>query len=411
MKKVKFVMVVFTAMFCFGNSSKASIKAYFAPQNHYDWLHTNNIDSIICVNDSLYMSDGSSSFGENVADWFWYVGADGTVPKFYYQDQNVPPITFSKSGIYSVKLVVKGTGGGIDSMTRRIYVYDYPTANAGADKTVCKGGMAKLVASGGTSYKWSTTATTSAISVKVDFPPSATYTVVVLVDSTGCSSTDTVSVSSYIPKVSLNTLPSLVGNNDSIISLSGVPSGGFFSGKGVKGNKFIPQNAGLGKKTIYYVYTDSAKCSNTATGSLVVYDTTGVVCTKYDTIRKMVTDTIRKIIYDTIHVTINDTAHVRVTDTLVIKVTTGIKPSGVVNIIKMYPNPASDHLVIDFGDYLLMSGYLLKISDMTGRVVFSDLIINQQNIVDLNNWSRGVYTVRIVDGDGKMVSIKKLMVE
>jgi len=65
-------------------------------------------------------------------------------------------------------------------------------------------------------------------------------------------------------------------NSDSIALKNGDPSGGVFSGKGVRNSYFIPYLAGPGNHSIVYSYTDSNKCSNKASGSATVHDTSAL---------------------------------------------------------------------------------------------------------------------------------------
>lgn len=67
------------------------------------------------------------------------------------------------------------------------------------------------------------------------------------------------------PTVTMLNLPDSVCLNDAIISMSGTPSGGTFSGQGVLANFFYPNVAGVGGPyLIEYTYTDQNGCSNTA---------------------------------------------------------------------------------------------------------------------------------------------------
>lgn len=58
--------------------------------------------------------------------------------------------------------------------------------------------------------------------------------------------------------------------NDPDVTLSGVPSGGSFSGPGINGNKFLPQSAGGGDHQITYDVTNSYGCSDTKKRSVHV---------------------------------------------------------------------------------------------------------------------------------------------
>jgi hypothetical protein len=76
-------------------------------------------------------------------------------------------------------------------------------------------------------------------------------------------------------------------------------------------------------------------------------------------------------ITDTCINTVNDTNFISVTDTLIINTSvTGINPPNNTNTIKIYPNPASTHVTINYGNYAIMNGYSLKIINSLGQQVF-----------------------------------------
>lgn len=63
-------------------------------------------------------------------------------------------------------------------------------------------------------------------------------------------------------------------NGDSVRLPQGTPTGGTFSGRGVRNGYFIPGLAGAGNHTLRYQYSDSNKCVNFASGDMTVFDTT-----------------------------------------------------------------------------------------------------------------------------------------
>ncbi len=112
-------------------------------------------------------------------------------------------------------------------------------------------------------------------------------------------------------------------------------------------------------------------------------------------------------------INIADTCIVTVTDTLVINaVLTGINPPNNVNTIKVFPNPANDHITINYGNFTSMSGYTLKITNNLGQVVFTTLINQQTSYVALSTWTgNGLYFVSTIDGQGNTVDIKKIVIQ
>ena len=96
-----------------------------------------------------------------------------------------PPTTGQT--VYTVNV---SDNGCFDTQTVTVTVYGIPTAEAGNDQTICQGQSATLVASGGSTYLWNNTLTSSQITV---FPTTLTmYKVTATLN--GCSASDSVTV-------------------------------------------------------------------------------------------------------------------------------------------------------------------------------------------------------------------------
>jgi hypothetical protein len=106
----------------------------------------------------------------------------------------------------------------------------------------------------------------------------------------------------------------------------------------------------------FRVITSQANCIDTSNIALIqVTDTCITNVTLYDTTYVTVTDTNVITVYDTLLTT--------VTDTLIINTTLGLPAPNNENTILIYPNPASDFITIDNGNYTLMAGYSIKIEN------------------------------------------------
>ena len=120
-------------------------------------------------------------------------------------------------------------------------------------------------------------------------------------------------------------------------------------------------------------------------------------------------------ITDTCIVTINDTITtlISVTDTLIINATvTGLTPPNNLNTIKVFPNPANDHITINYGNFASMSGYTLKITNNLGQVVFTSPINQQSSYIDLSTWSgNGIYFVQIIDPQNNTIENRKIVIQ
>ncbi len=109
---------------------------------------------------------------------------------------------------------------------------------------------------------------------------------------------------------------------------------------------------------------------------------------------------------------IGDTCLTTVTDTLIINTTLGLPAPNNENTILIYPNPASDHITIDNGNYSAMAGYTIKIENNAGQQVFQSLINQAQFYVDLSTWSgNGLYFVHLIDAQGNTVTVRKIILQ
>ncbi|MBI4646313.1 MAG: T9SS type A sorting domain-containing protein, partial [Bacteroidia bacterium] len=116
---------------------------------------------------------------------------------------------------------------------------------------------------------------------------------------------------------------------------------------------------------------------------------------------------------NTAWVIISDTIPSGATVTLLDDIPFGINSmANMKSCIDIYPNPANDHIIIDYGDYSTMSGYTLKITNLYGQVVFATPINQQQSYVELNIlYSNGIYFVHLIDAQSNTVNIRKIVIQ
>ncbi len=112
------------------------------------------------------------------------------------------------------------------------------------------------------------------------------------------------------------------------------------------------------------------------------------------------------------NVTVYDTLYTTVTDTLIINTTLSLPAPNNENTILIYPNPASDHITIDNGNYTAMAGYTIKIENNAGQQVFQSAINQAQFYVDLSTWTgNGLYFVHLIDPQNNTVTVRKIVLQ
>jgi hypothetical protein len=264
-----------------------------------------------------------------------------------------------------------GPGGGgssytIPSATGVVHTQGYQTGNGiititytggsgpavalGNDTAQCGGTVTLNAGFPGSTYLWSTAATTQTIAVST----TGTYTVTVT-DINGCTGTDAIHVTiNPLPAVTYNETQNFACINWAPIILTpGIPSGGTYSGAAVAGNTFVPATAGVGAHVITYTYTDVNNCENTDTSTITV------------------------------------------------SLCTGITQSGARDAMVIFPNPASNYLRIQNAEYGIEK---IEIMNALGQVFNSAFYMrNSELSVDVSSLNPGIYLLKVKSKEGDRV--------
>ena len=81
-----------------------------------------------------------------------------------------------------------------------------------------------------------------------------------------------------------------------------------------------------------------------------------------------------------------------------------ITPNKTINIVKIYPNPASDLLTIDLLGATAMHNTTLSIFNLQGQLLFQQEINREKTSLDLNTFAKGMYIVKICNDKNSLVS-------
>jgi bacillolysin len=212
--------------------------------------------------------------------------------------------------------------------------------------SICSGQNASLIANGSPTYSWSTGASTSSISVS----PSVTTVYTVSANTASCGTiiqTSTVTVSPS-PVATLTIATNTSCASDSLVVLSGSPTGGVFTGTGVSGNNFDP-SIGIGNYVITYNYTDPVSgCFASASKTITVSACVGIQ-------------------------ELNSSA-----------------------TIKLYPNPAFDFVMITNQKETELA---FKVYDATGKLLIVKQLNGKSNRIDINTLAKGIYFIEAQDNN------------
>ena len=85
-----------------------------------------------------------------------------------------------------------------------------------------------------------------------------------------------------------------------------------------------------------------------------------------------------------------------------------------IKTIKIYPNPASTHINIDFNNETDLNGGMIKFINSLGQEVFTRPITlsGTQTSMQLNTWGgTGIYFVQIINPQGQVMDVKKIIIQ
>jgi hypothetical protein len=264
-------------------------------------------------------------------------------------------ITVTTSGNYSLT-VTDANNCTANSSVVTVTVDNSPAATitASGSTTFCQGGNVTLTGNGGSSYSWSTTATTPSIVVN----QSGTYTV---------TATNTCGSSTSSQVVTVNSLPTVTfatPNPDTVCQFAGsfaltggLPNGGIYSGAGVNSGNFDPSVAGGGWHTLTYTYTDANNCMNSDSTQIFVDICTGTENTQHD--------------FD----------------------------------IYISPNPSTGIFTIRSNGRIDK----VEIENMLGEKIYSEKINFNKSEIDFSKQQKGIYFIKI--NSGNKYIIKKIVLQ
>lgn len=220
-----------------------------------------------------------------------------------------------------------------------VVVNQLPTADAGADQTICEGQTATLNASGGIDYLWNNAETNPQTQVN---PAQTTVYSVSVTDANGCSDSDDV-------EVVVNPLPmqpEVTANGSDLESTSGISYQWYLDGSPISGANspiYTPTTSGNYSVEVF----DSNGCSSIS--DEYTWITVGV--DEYD------------------------------------------------SVASVYPNPFTSQLTIEFNERVVQ----IEVMDATGKLIRTYYPNSYLFEINTASWSGGLYNLRIATAKSTMI--------
>jgi len=170
-------------------------------------------DAAVCDGSTLTLN------GSGAVSYTWDNGVTDGVP-------------FVPAGPGTYTVTGTDANGCVNTDAMNVTINALPVVNAGMDQTTCNGASVILTATGAQTYTWSNGATNG-----MAFIPTATATYTVTgTDGNGCSGTDDVTVTVYVPSISNSNGSFTVCKGDTITLVAPAGTGYIWKRNGVKIN-------------------------------------------------------------------------------------------------------------------------------------------------------------------------------
>lgn len=180
-------------------------------------------------------------------------------------NSTAPSPTTSTASNITYTLTYTSNNGCSDSDDITVNVSNGPTANAGADQTICEGEQANLIATGGGTYSWAPSASLDDASIDnpIATPNTTTTYTVTVTDANNCSATDDVEVAVVAaPTVDAGLDEVICEGEDVQLTVTGTGTFSWTPTNGLSNPSISNPVASPSVPTTYYVtLTDGNSCS------------------------------------------------------------------------------------------------------------------------------------------------------
>lgn len=308
------------------------------------------------------------------------------------------------------------------------------TATASSD-IVCSGVADTLHATGALTYQWQPLALSSAQCIV--YPPLTTTYTVTGFSADNCVSSDTLTIHVLPSPVVTFTNPLAICENATSMQLNALPAGGVFSGAGVAGSVFDPQQVGAGTHGVVYSVSDG-NCTTDTLEEITVHPVP-IVNAGLDTLIcqgqsiLLGSDSLAGASYAwSPAANLNNVANARplftagtsalyqlvVTNAFLCsdtdRVSVNVDPClGVVAVdqskqIKVFPDPFNNQLFIDFEKLAIYDNTVFELYDELGRCLLRKVLADRLTTLNTIDLPAGIYAFKI-QGDGVLIRQGKLI--
>jgi hypothetical protein len=312
-----------------------------------------------------------------------------------------------------------GTNANCVSNTATINVSVTPTPTLilnSSTSSVCVGGSATLTANGASTYSWNTAATTPSIVVS---PSVATnYTVIGYNGSCIDTKTTNIGIATNITVGATSNTTSICSGSSATLSANGASSYTWSNASNSPSTIVSPTAS-----SVYTVNGSSGFCFGTGTINITVNPSPTINSNASSTIicvGESATITAsggNTYLWNTssnansTNVTPASTTNYTVTGytslgcsnnavvTISVSACTGIRDLSFNNELNIYPNPASDKIIIE----TTFNNYTILVYDILGKLILENKTNVSKTVFNVNEFAKGVYTIKLYAGDISIV--------
>ncbi len=374
------------------------------------------ISAQLCAGSSWELN----GFAEGTFGWI----ADATLTSTDVLNPSVSPVVDTWYYLQSID------SNGCEQLDSVLVVVDATLQlSVSNDTTICSGVSVQLAASGATDYTWNNAALldNSSLSNPLASVTSSTEFIVTASNAGNCITQDTVLITVYdVPLIAISSGGTFCDGEGVEIFVAGVSSVTWSPSAGLADPNAASTLANPSIPTTYTAtFVDANGCAGTAGSSTVIPGDLPVTGFTFNQISNYVVifesdveanqtttwqmngielfgDSVAyDFPFDDTYTVTQIVSNPCGNDTLELDIEV-IKQVGFEDIdasqFNLYPNPASEHVLIS-SDKQTISGGLLQVFSADGKLVYQENLKNQISILDVSDWSSGLYEFTVqVDG-------------
>lgn len=420
-----------------GNSQGATTNWDYSTIKYCQHKTNAGVDTSLCVGETVQMNATAPS-GSNFT---WSVVSGDPInvgSNFSCNPCNNPVISPAVTTVYAVSS--ENANGCVDFDTVEVVVNPLPgpTIYTSGPTNFCLGDSVQLWTDSTSAYIWSDGSNTIGTDSLVTILQTGTYSVTVE-DSMGCQNTTNQMVTVFQPPtLTFNTTAPFCNGDSTQLEVSGAVDYAWYADPTLSDTAIFNPYASPSVTTTYDVIgTDANGCKDTASTTATVFALPAepvITRTSCDTLVSSYlngnqwymngfelpgeTDPYVRMFYDGDYYieytdangcqSWSDTVVIREIDTCLTDTVLSLNPSDEIKGFKMYPNPTSGNVTVEWNNN---ANAIVSLMNISGQMIMEERVLNVQTVqFNTTSYPKGIYLIKL-QIQGEKPRIEKLIIQ